>query len=90
LIHEGVIALVRDEPAFAASLLRELWSVDVPHFTEARLAEATLNELVPVEYHADAVVMFDAAGGNRRPVFGAIPGRSMPSRPERATSARSR
>jgi hypothetical protein len=72
LIHEGVIALVRDEPAFAASLLRELLSVDVPRFTAARLAEATLNELVPVEYHADAVVVFDDADRDRRPVFGAI------------------
>lgn len=72
LIHEGVIALVRDEPAFAASLLRELLGVDVPRFTGARLAEATLNELVPVEYHADAVVVFDDADGRRRPVFGAI------------------
>ena len=72
LIHEGVIALVRDKPAFAASLLRELLSVEVPHFTEARLAEAALNELVPVEYHADAVVLFvDFVDGNR-PVFGTI------------------
>jgi hypothetical protein len=72
LIHEGVIALVRDEPAFAASLLRQLLRVDVPGFTEARLAEATLNELVPIEYHADAVVVFDGVDGNGRPVFGAI------------------
>ena len=72
MIHEGVIALIRDEPAFAASLLRELLGVHVPRFTEARLAEATLNELVPVEYYADAVVVFDDADCNRRPVFGAI------------------
>jgi len=39
LNHEGVIALVRDRPAFAASLLRELLNVEVPHFTEARLTK---------------------------------------------------
>jgi hypothetical protein len=50
----------------------ELLRVEVPHFAEARLAEATLNELVPVEYHADAVVLFDVVDGQRRPVFGAI------------------
>ena len=72
LIHEGVIALIRDHPAFAASVLRELFSVEVPRFAEARLAEATLNELVPIEYHADAVVLFDDVDGQRRPVFGAI------------------
>jgi len=32
LMHEGVIALVRDNPAFAASLLRELLQVEVPPF----------------------------------------------------------
>jgi hypothetical protein len=72
LIHEGVIALVRDKPAFAASLLRELLNVEVPHFDEARLAEAALNDLVPVEYHADAVVLFVDFVANRKPVFGTI------------------
>jgi len=72
LIHEGVIALVRDNPAFAASLLRDLLHVDVPRFDEARLTEATLNELVPVEYHADAVVLFDLIDDKKQPVFGTI------------------
>jgi hypothetical protein len=73
LNHEGVIALVRDRPAFAASLLRELLNVEVPHFTDARLTEAALPELVPVEYHADAVVLFsDAAVDLKKPVFGTI------------------
>jgi hypothetical protein len=72
LIHEGVIALVRDNPAFAASLLRELLHVEVPRFDEARLTEAALNQLVPVEYHADAVVLFDIIYDNKKPVFGTI------------------
>jgi hypothetical protein len=72
MIHEGVIALVRDKPAFAASLLRELLNVEVPRFDEARLTEATLNELVPVEYHADAVVLFVDFVDKNRPVFGTI------------------
>jgi hypothetical protein len=67
-LHEGLIALVRDQPAFAADLLTQLLHVELPPFTEARLAETALNELVPVEYHADAVVLF----GNGRPVFGTI------------------
>jgi len=72
LIHEGVIALVRDKPAFAASLLRDLFNVEVPRFDEARLMEAALNELVPVEYHADAVVLFDVIYDKKKPVFGTI------------------
>jgi hypothetical protein len=73
LNHEGVIALVRDRPAFAASLLRELLNVEVPHFTEARLTEATLHQLVPVEYYADAVVLFvDLIDNTNKPVLGTI------------------
>lgn len=73
LNHEGVIALVRDRPAFAASLLRDLLNVEVPHFIEARLTEATLHQLVPVEYFADAVVLFaDFVDNENKPVFGTI------------------
>ncbi len=68
LLHEGVIKLVRDCPAFAADLLGGLLDVEVPRFTEARIADATLNELVPVEYRADAVVVFT----KNKPVYGAI------------------
>ena len=73
LNHEGVIALVRDRPAFAASLLRELMHIEVPHFTEARLTEAALPQLVPVGYFADAVVLFaDLVDNTNKPVFGTI------------------
>jgi hypothetical protein len=68
LLHEGIIALVRERPELAADLLRELLHVSLPAFTEARLAEATLNELVPTEYRADAVVLLV----DGRPVFGII------------------
>lgn len=73
LVHEGVIALVRDNPAFAASVLRDLLHVDVPRFHAARLTEATLPQLVPVEYHADAVILFDGVVDDEtKPVLGTI------------------
>lgn len=73
LVHEGVIALVRDNPAFAARVLRDLLHVDVPRFRTARLTEAALPDLVPVEYHADAVVLFDGADGDQtKPVLGRV------------------
>lgn len=72
MIHEGVIALIRDQPAFAAHLLRDLFGVEIPHFDEARLTEAALPQLIPIEYHADAVVLFDVIYHQKKPVFGTI------------------
>jgi hypothetical protein len=72
IIHEGVIELVRHEPTFAASLLRDLFGVAIPPFDAARLAEAGLNQVMPVEYAADAVVLFDNTHDKQRPVFGTI------------------
>jgi hypothetical protein len=68
LLHEGALKLVRDRPAFAADLLGQLLGIKVPSFREARLDDATLNQLVPVESRADALVVFT----RKKPVFGAI------------------
>jgi len=68
LLHEGIVALVRERPEFAADLLRALLHLQLPAFTEARLAEASFNDLVPTEYRADAVVLLVDA----KPVFGII------------------
>jgi len=93
LLHEGVIQLVRDHPAFAADLLDQVLDVKVPSFREAGLVDAELNELAPVEYRADAVVMFR----RKKPVYGAIieaqlkPDRDKPyTWPLYAVSARER
>ena len=68
LLHEGVLKLVRDRPAFAADLLGDVLKLKVPQFHRARLVDVTLNELAPVEYRADAVVVFS----RKKPVFGVI------------------
>ncbi len=68
LIHEGLIVLVRDRPRFIAELLTKILDVRVPGFSEARLTEAKLTELVPVEYQADAVVLL----AEDKPVLGVI------------------
>jgi hypothetical protein len=66
--HEGLLALIRNRPEFAAELLREVLHVEVPEFTEARVTEAAFNELVPTEYTADLVVLLVAD----KPVFGIV------------------
>lgn len=56
-IHEGLLELVRDRPAFAADLLTGVLDVRIPPFAEARIADSTLNQATPVENHADAAVL---------------------------------
>lgn len=68
LLHEGILELIRERPDFVARLLKDLLHVDVPAFTEARLADSVLTDPVPTEYRADAVVLFV----ERRPVLGCI------------------
>jgi hypothetical protein len=63
-----LLLLIRDQPALVATLLRALLAVEVPPFTAARMTEAALHELVPVEYFADAVVLLL----DEQPVFGVI------------------
>jgi hypothetical protein len=68
LLHEGIIALVRERPELAADRLRELLQVSLPAFTEARLAEATLNDLVP----PNTVRTPSCCSSMGKPVFGII------------------
>jgi hypothetical protein len=68
LLHEGLLELIRDRPPFLGYLLSRVLDVEVPQFTEARTDDATLNQLLPAEFRADAVVMFSAGA----PVLGAI------------------
>ena len=74
LLHEGVIKLVRDRLAFAAGLVGDVMKLKVPQFGRTRLVDVTLNELAPVEYWADPVVVFT----RKKPVRGdhQVPARS--------------
>ena len=67
-IHEGLIALIRDRPQFAAELMTDVLGIELPTFTDVRLADAKLNTLVPVEYEADAMVVLV----KDRPVYGVV------------------
>jgi hypothetical protein len=67
-LHEGVLKLVQDRPAFTAELLNQVLDIKVPQFRKARVADATLTEVVPSEYRVDAAVVFE----KKEPVFGII------------------
>jgi hypothetical protein len=49
-------------------LLGDLLAIKVPRFSQARCIDVTLNQVVPAEYRADAVVLFT----RKKPVFGVI------------------
>jgi hypothetical protein len=67
-LHEGLVEFFRRQPQFAAELLERLPDVAVPDFVEVRLVDSTLNDVVPTEFRADAVVVFE----NPEPVFGVV------------------
>jgi len=67
--HEGFIELVRNRPDLVADLLTRSLRVEVPRFTRAKLIEPTLNEVVPVEHFADALVLLTTQD---RPTLGVI------------------
>jgi hypothetical protein len=55
-LHEGLIEVFRQRPAFAADLVTDLFNVDVPAWQHARLDSGDLPALTPTEYRADVVV----------------------------------
>ncbi|GAA4592197.1 nucleotide-binding universal stress UspA family protein [Actinoplanes octamycinicus] len=55
-LHETLIEMFRDRPAFAADLLDQALRIPVPEFDEAHLSSADFTNVAPTEYRADAVV----------------------------------
>jgi len=68
LDHESLIVLFRNQPELAAQLLRDALHLELPAYTEARLASSDLTEVVPTEFRADAVVLLV----DGKPVLGVI------------------
>ena len=57
LDHDSLILLFRNQPGLAPQLLRDALHLELPAYTEARLASSDLTEPVPTEFRADAVVL---------------------------------
>lgn len=90
--HESVLELVRESPSFAAELMG-LARADVPGFREARTVDPTLTQVMPIELHADSLVVL----ATDKPVLGVIiesqlqrDDRKLYTWPAYATVARSR
>jgi hypothetical protein len=67
-LHELLIELFRDQPELAPTMLRDALGVPLPAYQEARVENANLNQLRPVEYDADLVVLLE----DGKPVFGIV------------------
>jgi hypothetical protein len=55
--HEAPLELIKQHPALAVDLLREVTGVPFPDGLDARLAPTSLNKISPTQYDADSVVV---------------------------------
>jgi hypothetical protein len=55
--HEAPLELIKQHPALAVDLLREVTGVPVPDGLDVRLAPTSLNRVSPTQYDADSVVV---------------------------------
>ena len=61
--HNGLIEMFRENPALAPHFLALLFHLQVPPHSTARVADSTLDQLIPVEFRADLVLeLCDAHG----------------------------
>ncbi len=79
ILHEALLLLFRNRPSLAPELLRDVLAVPLPPYTEVRLEDATLTQVVPTEYHADLVVLLYRGA----PVFGIIVEAQLTANPEK-------
>ena len=57
MAHEVLVDLFKNRPSLGAELLTEALGIDVPSYTEARLASIDITQIQPAEYRADVVVL---------------------------------
>jgi hypothetical protein len=56
LEHNGLIEMFRENPSLAPHLLALLFNVDVPVHAFVRVADSSLDQMLPVEFRADLVL----------------------------------
>jgi hypothetical protein len=56
LEHNGLVEMFRENPPLAAHFLGLLFHLEVPRHVATRVADATLDQLIPIEFRADLVL----------------------------------
>jgi hypothetical protein len=63
LEHGAIIEMFRENPSLAPHFLATVFHKEVPPHASARVADATLDQLIPIEFRADLVLeLLDHAG----------------------------
>ena len=55
-LHETLLLLLNNRPALAPELLRGALRMELPDYSDVRIASADLTDVQPTEYRADGVV----------------------------------
>ncbi|MBI5478186.1 MAG: hypothetical protein HY906_04980 [Deltaproteobacteria bacterium] len=69
--HQVLVSLFRERPRLAADLLRYALGVRLAPGTRAAVADATVSELAPADYHPD-LVLVHRHGASSRPRYGIV------------------
>jgi hypothetical protein len=56
LEHDGVVALFRDNPPLALRVLEDMLHVPLPAHAAIRVADTSLDQMLPIEFRADLVL----------------------------------
>ncbi|MGW7483648.1 hypothetical protein ACWGH8_34270 [Nonomuraea muscovyensis] len=57
-LHEGLVKITTLVPEHTAHMLRALFDLPIPESAEAKVVSCDLSECVPVEYRADAALLY--------------------------------
>jgi hypothetical protein len=71
-LHEGLVGITTCDLEHTATMLRELFDLPIPPKAEARLTSCDLSECVPVEYRADAAVLYGDDGQSKLAVISEV------------------
>ena len=67
-LHETLLLLFNNRPALAPELLRDALRMELPDYSDVRIASADLTDVQPTEYRADRVVLLS----RDEPVLGIV------------------
>ena len=67
LEHDGIVDMFRDNPSLAPHLIEKLFHLTLPAHASVKVAESSLDQMLPIEFRADLVV--ELLNENGKPVL---------------------